>query len=131
VHIPNGRGEPNLLVGRLLVDHIRTMLAQIKGHDPALWNRGQSANRGAKHTRYEKDAHCTRPQARNPHANLKYLAACQATPPWQRLQVYHTQIVGGSCWSGHGEWHFITIITNVQLKKTERRQTSVPLEEPE
>ena len=28
-----------MLVGRLLIDHICTTLAQIEGEDPTLWNR--------------------------------------------------------------------------------------------
>jgi hypothetical protein len=84
----------------------------------------------AKGTRRARtDAHYTRLQVRNPHANPRYPAACQATPPWQRRQGHHIQIVEESCLSETRR--FTTIITDVQLERRERRQTSVPLEEPE
>jgi hypothetical protein len=49
--------------------------------------------------RARTDVHYTRLLVRNPDANLRYPAACQAAPPWQRRQVHHIQIAGESCLS--------------------------------
>jgi hypothetical protein len=60
------------------------------------------------------DARYTRLPVRNPDANLRYPAACQATRPWQRRQVCHIQIVGESCFVRNARiCVFTTIITNV------------------
>jgi hypothetical protein len=71
----------------------------------------------AQGTRYAgTDAHYTRLLVRNPHASLRYPAACQATRPWQRRQVHHIQIAGECCLSEIREQRFTTVITNVQLE---------------
>jgi hypothetical protein len=47
-----------LLVGRLLIDHIRAALAQIEGDDPTLWNRDNEAQ-GTRHAEYRRTLYST------------------------------------------------------------------------
>ena len=91
---PNGRGEPNLLVRRLFVDHIRPVLAQIEGDNPTLWRDGQQtksqalSRKSARYIQLPKSDH---------HGNLIYSAARRAAPPWLYRQVSRTKIAGVNC----------------------------------